>query len=104
MRGFVNDSNLYSEYYVPRLFSLMKNHISKNEKNHTKYLAHCAIDMIKSCHSLQFDNAFFMIVLRSKGRARLEIIREKEDKVQISLSRQKCMKGSICPRKIPLFH
>ena len=59
MRGFVNDSNLYSEYYVPRLFSLMKNHISKNEKNHTKYLAHCAIDMIKSCHSLQFENAFF---------------------------------------------
>ena len=60
--------------------------------------------MIKSCHSLQFDNAFFMIVLRSKGRARLEIIREKEDKEQISESRQKCMKGSICPRKIPLFH
>ena len=45
-----------------------------------------------------------MIVLRSKGRARLEIIREKEDKVQISESRQKCKKGSICPRKIPLFH
>ena len=60
--------------------------------------------MIKSCHSLQFDNTFFMIVLRSKGRARLEIIREKEDKVQISKSRQKCMKGSICPRKIPLFY
>ena len=70
-----------------------------------EYFDHIVLlDMIKSCHSLQFDNLFFMIVLRSKGRARLEIIREKEDKVQISESRQKCMKGSICPRKIPLFH